>query len=57
MASVQVRMNEITKRKFDSLVSEINDERVGNERFPLTTAELLDHAVELLIKYKSGLLF
>ncbi len=53
MATVQVRINEVTKSNFDDVASEINEERELLNKLQKTNSELFDAAVNLLIANKS----
>jgi hypothetical protein len=53
MATIQVRINEVTKSNFDDVASEINFERESLNKLQKTNSELFDAAVNLLIANKS----
>ncbi len=53
MATVQIRINEVTKSNFDDVASEINEERELLNKLQKTNSELFDAAVNLLIANKS----
>lgn len=48
MATVAVRMNELTKSKLDDIVLKINNKREKDKKIPLTIAQVIDVAVQNL---------
>lgn len=50
MATVQVRMDVTVKVKFDEFINKLNKFRVKNKQSKLTSAQVLEIALENLIK-------
>lgn len=50
MATVQVRMDENVKKRFDELVNNINKARKKNKKSELTNAQVLELAIDNLSK-------
>ena len=48
MATVAVRMNDLTKSKLDDLVIKINKARSKHKKIPLTIAQVIDVAIQNL---------